>query len=190
MTCTFALALPSASLFSLMQLFQNVSVLETLCFCRKNTLFLPLKQSVSWALIFWNTFSRGVITQPNSPGSGRDEPKGPLREKVVGEGKSHHSLKIGQEICRAVVSFTRKILVFCNTFRNFAASKTTLTLIYGRLFWNHQHSRLRKRLVLRHRLQLTSWHAPRRSCHLRPREGLYPQHPLAGTRLLPLEVRG
>jgi len=33
----------------------TVSVLETLCFDRKNTLFLRLKQSVSLVEIFWNT---------------------------------------------------------------------------------------------------------------------------------------
>jgi len=33
----------------------TVSVLETLCFDRKNTLFLRLKQSVSLIENFWNT---------------------------------------------------------------------------------------------------------------------------------------
>ena len=33
----------------------TVSVLETLCFDRKNTLFLRLKQSVSLVENFWNT---------------------------------------------------------------------------------------------------------------------------------------
>jgi len=74
-------------LFSLLQLFQNVSVLETLCFSRKNTLFLRLKQSVSRAKIFWNTFSRGVNAHPNWPEGGREEPKGSSGEEAADDGE-------------------------------------------------------------------------------------------------------
>ena len=43
---------------------KTVSVLETKCFCHENTLFLVHKQSVSKAIIFWNTFGVDVGRLP------------------------------------------------------------------------------------------------------------------------------